>query len=137
MSNNSNISKLPLGLMLVRYGVVLFMLPWILMKFTAPSSTTGIFEKYYHISGVGNEVSYAIGAVMLAVLIAFAVGFKKRISYGLIMLFHGVSTVMTIPYLIPYTEKFIPTFMAAIPTLAALILLYMMRDHDTKFTIGK
>lgn len=137
MSDTPSIKNLPKGLVITRIGIVLFLLPWVLDKFTSPAHTAKVFSHFYKIGDVGVNASYAIGVLWALLLLAFAIGFKKRISYGLVLLFHGVTTVTTIPAMIPYTEKFNMLFLAAIPTLGAMILLYLMRDHDTIGTIGK
>jgi hypothetical protein len=137
MPETPSIKNLPKGLLFTRISIVLFLLPWVLDKFTSPEHTAKVFAHFYKIGNVGVNASYAIGVLWALLLVAFAFGFKKRISYGLVMLFHGVATVTTIPAMIPYIDGFNMLFMAAIPTLAAMILLYILRDHDTIGTIGK
>ena len=134
--SDKSIANLPKGLFILRWSIVLFLIPWVLDKFTSPEHTAGVFKKFYKISEVSTNASYAIGVFWVLLLAAFALGFKKRISYGLVMLFHGVATVTTIPNMIPYTENFVMLFLAAIPTLGGMILLYLMREHDTIGTIG-
>jgi len=109
-----NHTNLKLPLFLTRLGIVLFLAPWVLMRLTKVEAGTGIFAKYYHISNLPDIAGYAIGIFWLALLVAFAIGFKKKISYGLVLVLHALGTVMTIPYLIPGTEKFQILFMAGI-----------------------
>jgi len=131
-----NHTNLKLPLFLTRLGIVLFLAPWVLMRLTKVEAGTGIFAKYYHISNLPDIAGYAIGIFWLALLVAFAIGFKKKISYGLVLVLHALGTVMTIPYLIPGTEKFQILFMAAIPAAAAMLLLYVLRNEDTMFSIN-
>lgn len=132
---NTNDIKLPL--LITRIGIILFLTPWVLMRLTKVEAGTGIFAKYYHISNLPDIAGYLIGGFWLVLLIAFAIGFKKKISYGLVMIFHTLGTVMTIPYLIPGTANFNILFMAAIPTAAAMYLLFVLRDQDTMLSLNK
>ena len=128
--------RLPLALLVLRISLALFLLPWVLEKFTIPQQTVDIFSHFYHIK-MPIEGAYAVGAVWALLLLAFVTGFKKRISYGLVMLFHGAGTIFTIPKLLPFLETYNHLFVASIPTLGAMIALYMMRDYDTLFSLGK
>ena len=73
----------------------------------------------------------------LLLLLAFVTGFKKRVSYGLVMLIHGLVTLSTWKQLMPWLETHNHLFLAAIPALGAMIALYLLRDHDTRFVLGK
>lgn len=126
---------LRLPLFLTRIAIVLFMLPWQLMRFSKPEVVNNISTKYYKFAmpEIGSTIT---GVLMMALLIAFLVGFKKNISYLLVLILHGVGTLMTLPYLIPGTENFNALFLAAIPTVAAMLLLYCLRDEDTMLSVG-
>jgi len=78
-----------------------------------------------------------IGGLYLLLLLAFLIGFKKRLSYGLVLLIHTLGTIMTIPYLLPWAENFKILFMAAIPVIGAMWLLYRLRDQDTLLSVSK
>ena len=137
MSDTPSIKNLPKGLLLIRITTVLFLLPWVVMKFTKPESTIGIFAKYYKIGNLPETAALGVAVIWALLLLAFALGFKKRISYGLVALFHGLSTFFTIPAMLPPYEGGQMLFLAAMPTFGALVLLYLMRDHDTIGTISK
>lgn len=130
-------TKLPKALLTMRITIALFLLPWIIDKFTAGGveHTGKIFSHFYKIDGLGQTGSYAIGVLWALLWLAFVLGFKKRISYGLVMLAHGVGTVMTWKALLPWMEGHNMLFLAAIPVLGAMIALYMMRDEDTMLTL--
>ena len=125
---------LRLPLFLTRLSIFLFMLPWQLMRFTKPDVINNISNKYYKFSmpEIGSTIT---GVLMIALLIAFLVGFKKKISYLLVLLLHGIGTVMTIPNLIPGLEGYNQLFLAAVPALAAMLLLYVLRDEDTMLSL--
>ncbi len=125
---------LRLPLFLTRLSIFLFMLPWQLMRFTTPEAINRISNKYYKFSmpEIGSTIT---GVLMIALLIAFLVGFKKKISYLLVLLLHGIGTLMTIPNLIPGLEGYNQLFLAAVPALAAMLLLYCLRDEDTMLSL--
>jgi len=125
---------LKLPLFLTRLSIFYFMLPWQIMRFTKPESISRISDKYYKFAmpEIGSTIT---GVLMIALLIAFVIGFKKEISYLLVLILHGVGTLMTIPYLIPGIEGYNQLFLAAIPTVAAMLLLYCLRDEDTMLSI--
>ena len=127
--------SLKLPLFLTRLGLFLFMLPWQLTRFKNPEMIDTISKTYYKFSmpEVGSTIT---GVLMMALLIAFLVGFKKKISYLLVLVLHGIGTVMTIPNLIPGLEGYNQLFLAAVPALAAMLLLYCLRDEDTMLSVG-
>ena len=130
-------SNLRIPLFATRLFITLFLLPWTLMRFTRPEAAKGVADRYYGpLGGMPDAVFLVIAILMAALLLAFAIGFRKRISYSLVLVLHTIGTVMTIPYLIPGTEKFNILFMAALPTIGAMWLLYTLRDEDTLLAVG-
>ncbi|WP_026940895.1 hypothetical protein [Hellea balneolensis] len=125
---------LKLPLFLTRLSIFLFMLPWQIMRFTKPEVIDNISNKYYKFSmpEIGSTIT---GVLMMALLLAFLIGFKKKISYLLVLILHGVGTAMTIPNLIPGLEGYNQLFLAALPALAAMLLLYCLRDEDTMLSL--
>lgn len=130
--------NLPISLFIMRITIALFLLPWVVDKFTAEGveHTGKIFAHFYKIKGVSTTGSYAIGVLWVILLLAFVLGFKKRISYGLVMLFHGIGTLATWKVLWPFSESHNMLFLAAIPVLGAMIALYLLRESDTKFALS-
>lgn len=128
---------LRIPLFFTRISIAYFLLPWVLMRFTKPESAEGIAAKYYKISSMPDIATTLIGVFWVLLLIAFVIGFKKRISYGLILIFHTIGTLFTLPYLIVGTESAKLTFFAAIPVIGAMWLLYTMREHDTLLSLNK
>jgi len=95
-----------------------------------------ISSKYYKFAmpEIGSTIT---GVLMLALLVAFLIGFKKKISYLLVLILHGIGTMMTIPSLIPGLEGYNQLFLAAVPALGAMLLLYCLRDEDTMLSLNK
>jgi len=129
--------KIKLPLFFTRLSIAYFLLPWILMRFTDAKAAQGISAGYYKMSWLTEDMVKVIGVLWLLLLIAFVLGFKKRISYGLVLLLHVVGTLTTIPYLIIGMDGMRAVFFAAIPTIGAMWLLYALREHDTIGTIDK
>ena len=117
----------------LRLGVFIVMGVWTLDKIVNPDHALKVFEKFYLIpSGVVGPVMMFIALAEAVLLIAFFAGIKKRLTYGLVFLFHAVSTFSSWKmYIDPFGNML---FWAAWPMLAACFALYLMRHMDTKFT---
>jgi len=127
---------LKLPLFLTRLSIFYFMLPWQLMRFTKPESVIGIAERHYKFT-MPEAVPMITGVLMMILLIAFVTGFKKKISYLLVLILHALGTLMTLPKLIIGLESFYILFAAAIPVVFAMLLLYILRDEDTMLSFDK
>jgi len=128
--------SLKLPLFLTRLSIFYFMLPWQLMRFTKPESVIGIAKTHYKFT-MPETVPMISGVLMMALLIAFLIGFKKKITYLLVFILHAVGTLMTLPKLIIGLESFYILFLAAIPAAAAMFLLWKLRDEDTMLSLNK
>ena len=127
--------RVPLALFTLRISVFLVMLMWTLDKLIDPGHAARVFEKFYQIAGLGLYYFYVIGIAELILLLAFLVGYKKTLTYGLVLIFHAVSTFSSYPqYLDPFTYPNL-LFFAAWPMLAACFVLFYLRDYDTKLVI--
>ncbi|MEE9160043.1 MAG: hypothetical protein V3U60_16870 [Gammaproteobacteria bacterium] len=128
-------NRIPLTLFLLRISVFLVMFMWCIDKLMNPAHAAIIFEKFYFMAGLSNTVLYIMGIAELVILIGFVTGFKKRLTYGLVLLFHGVSTLASFGgYLAPFEGPNL-LFFAAWPMLAAAFALYYLRDLDTLWAI--
>jgi uncharacterized membrane protein YkgB len=127
--------RLTLSLLLLRIGVFTVMFIWTLDKFIRPDHAAAVYQKFYFLGGLGPLAFYIIGAIELLILIGFLFGFKKRWTYGAVLLFHAVSTFSSYQqYLSPFEGTNL-LFFAAWPMLAACFSLYILRDQDTKWVI--
>lgn len=128
--------RISLVLLLTRISIFIAMMIWVIDKFAQPDHAAAVFEAFYNISGIGTGISYALGTVQLAIMIAFVLGYKKTLSYGLVLLMHTASTLVSFPkYLAPFESANI-LFFASWPMLAACFALYYLRDLDTRGTLG-
>ncbi|MDY7014727.1 MAG: hypothetical protein SVX43_14210 [Cyanobacteriota bacterium] len=129
-------SRLSLVLFLLRLSVFLVMFVWALDKFVRPEHAAAVYENFYFISGLGNVPIYVLGALQMVLLIGFLIGFQKRLTYGIVLLLHGVSTLSSFrQYLAPFSDGPNLLFYAAWPMLAACFAVYYLRDLDTRWVI--
>lgn len=126
--------RLPLALFFLRLGVFIVMLMWTLDKFVKPEHAAGIFKRFYFISDISQPVLLIMASLQFVVVIAFVVGFKKRISYAIIFAMHAVSTIASFNKYLDFSSLL---FFAAWPMLAACFALYYLRDADTMFVIDR
>ncbi len=129
--------RLPLVLFLLRLGVFVVMFVWTLDKFVNTAHAVRVYERFYSIGGLADWAFYVIGAIELLVIAGFVLGYKKRWTYGAVLLFHAISTLSSYQqYLAPF-EKGNLLFFAAWPMLAACFALYYLRDLDTKWVVAR
>lgn len=128
-------NKLRISLLLLRLGVFVTMAVWVVDKFVRPEHTAAVFDHFYRIPNLSTNLSYAVGIVQGLIVFCFLFGIKKRFTYGMIVLLHGISTLSSYQqYLSPYSEGPAILFFAAWPMWAACIALYLLRDEDTLLT---
>ena len=124
------------ALLVLRVSLFVFMAVWVADKFFNPAHTAAVFSAFYSIDGVGTTMSYLLGVAQGLLLIGFVFGFAKTYTYGAMLVLHAASTLVSFPrYLAPFDGANL-LFYAAWPTLAAFIVLFLLRDHDTLFTAG-
>jgi len=123
------------ALLLLRLSVFLVMLVWTIDKLLNPAHAAQVYTYFYGIGGLGPRVFYVIGLAELLLLLAFVVGFQRRLTYGAVLLLHAMSTVSAFrQYLDPLSNLL---FFAAWPMLAACFALYTLRSLDTRWVIGR
>src|SRR5260370_10872765 len=117
--------KLRLSLLLLRLGVFIVMFMWTLDKFVNPDHAIGIFKQFYFLNGMSTGIMAALGVVEIVIVLAFVAGFKKRWTYGIVLVLHAVSTFSSFArYLYPWKNLL---FFAACPMLAAGIISSLPR----------
>ena len=128
---------LPKGLLALRVSVFLVMAMWTLDKFARPEHAGKVYEAFYFLPGLGKGVLLVVGIAEAALLVGFLAGYRKRLTYGLVLLLHAVSTLSSFrQYLAPF-DKGNLLFFAAWPMLAACWALYLLRDHDVLWTVER
>ncbi|MDG1709502.1 MAG: hypothetical protein P8H03_12115 [Emcibacteraceae bacterium] len=139
MSETTEISKykdkIEWSLFFMRITVFLVMFAWTVDKFVDPSHGAAILKGFYFIGGAGEQLVIAMGVAEMLLILAFVAGMWKKYTYGLILLFHGLTTLASWDRYIPPDVSL--TFFAAWPMLAACITLFWLRELDQKFTLSK
>ncbi len=80
--------RLPRALLLLRLSVFLVMFMWTLDKLLNPAHSSQVYEYFYGVGGLGHGVFYAIGVAELVLVVAFVIGFRKRFTYGAVLVLH-------------------------------------------------
>ena len=123
--------RVGVALLVLRLTVFLVMLIWTIDKFVRPEHAASVYEHFYFLRGLGPTIIYSIGVVELAILFGFVIGFAPRLTYGLVLLLHAVSTFSSFQqYFHPFQGPNI-LFFAAWPMLGSCFALYYLRDLDT------
>jgi putative oxidoreductase len=136
MNSLDDRNRVGVALLALRLTVFLVMLIWTIDKFVRPDHAISVYEHFYFLHGLGPAITYSIGIAELVLLIGFVIGFAPRVTYGLVLLLHAVSTFSTFrQYLHPFEGPNI-LFFAAWPMLGACFALYYLRDLDTLFSLG-
>ena len=125
---------LPLSLLLLRIGITIVMGFWTIDKIINPDHAGAVFKNFYGLGAVGDQAFLIIGIVQGLIVLAFAAGLFKTITYGAILVMHSISTLSSWrQYLDPFENLL---FLAAWPMLAACLALFLMRDHDRLLTVA-
>ncbi len=128
--------KLQLSLLLLRVTVFVVMFMWTIDKFVNPGHAAKVYEHFYNIAGLESAVMYGIGAIEMIILLLFLAGYKKKFTYGAVLVFHAVSTLSSFnQYIAPFVEGHL-LFFAAWPMLAACFTLFLLRDQDKMLSIN-
>lgn len=133
---NDNQKTLQLSLLCLRLSVFLVMFMWTTDKFFNHEHAAAVFENFYYLGGMESFAIKAIGAIEMVILLLFLAGYQKKYTYGAVLVFHAVSTLSSFKqYLSPFEGPNL-LFFAAWPMLAACLTLFLLRDHDTKLSVG-
>lgn len=125
--------KLANTLFYLRISVALVLIMWTIDKLVNPAHGAAVYEHFYFIPGLGENIMTIIGVAELVLIALFLIGRFKNITYLIVLIIHAVSTLT--PFM-TYLEPFKDTnllFFAAWPMLAACYMLYVFRNEDTKF----
>lgn len=127
--------KLQISLALIRISTTLFFLVWSIEKIVKPEATQKIFQTFYFIN-LPIYGSYILGILQTLIILLFAAGLFKTWSYGALLGMHLVSVLSTYQRLLNPYEGPNHLFWAAVPALAALIALFLLRDSDRFLTLN-
>lgn len=135
MANDRN---LELSLFLIRISTAIFLLVWAVAKFANIKQQQGVFGTFYGWKEITPETLAMIGAVQILLILAFAAGAFKTWTYAAIFLMHGAGTFAGWSRMIPpYGPGASMTFWAAVPVLAGILALFLLRDRDRLLAWGR
>ncbi len=134
--------KIEIALLIIRITCALFLGLWATLKFHRPEWTQNIFKGAYKLSELGletlpPEVSYALGGLQIMIVLAFAAGLWRFWTYGLMMLMSAAGVIGSLSSFMTYYNYPRNLMLTSIPTLGALIALFILRDLDNLFSLSK
>jgi putative oxidoreductase len=130
-AKNDRLAPTLLVLRLLVFGVLLM---WGLDKIVNAEQAAQIYEAYYSLT-VPTSVVPVIGVLELALLAAFLVGYRKRLTRAVLLAMMGISCLAPGRfYLTPFHDHILLYF-ARFPVLAVVFMLYYLRDRDTLWTL--
>jgi putative oxidoreductase len=130
-----NDSRLAFSLLLIRFATAAFLLMWAIDKVVNPEHGQAVFSTFY-LWKPSTQILLALGIAQAAVVLAFAAGFARFWTYGAVLLMHAVSTASTYQGLLnPWGPGVQILFWAAVPVLAAMIALFLLRDRDRLLSV--
>lgn len=128
--------KVKVSLFSMRVGVAIVFLAWTIDKIVNYAHNSGMISHYYHVT-ISQPVLLGIGIAELVIVLLFLAGMFKNVTYAIILFAHIVTTLVSSWRLFPPYEIHQLLYFGSLPMLGACIGLYLMRDKDTLFTLGK
>lgn len=131
--NSSQQMRIEGALFLLRLSLGGFLLLWGIDKLVEPFSTVITFRGFYGLP-INSTVAMIAGVLEIALALAIIAGLFKTLSYGLGLLLHLSSVIVTHKlWLAPFGDNHL--FIAALPILAAFIVLFVLRDLDNRWSL--
>ena len=125
------------ALFALRIGLAILFLIWALDKLVNVEHAKAVFAGFYgqNKETMSNTLPYALGAIQLVLVLAFAAGAFKTLTYGAFLLMHVATTIVSLKmHLDPFGLPNI-LFWANWPILGALIALFLLRHRDTTLSV--
>jgi putative oxidoreductase len=125
--------RIPAALLILRFFLAIFLLQWSIEKLILPDAAARIASNLYGVT-LPVPASYALGVGELILSLALLFGFYRTVSYGLSLLVHTVTVVVS------WRQLFDPWGLAKVgnhlwistwPTWGGFAALFLMRDWDT------
>ncbi len=130
--------RIEVALLIIRITAAIFLGLWATLKFHHPEWQRNIFEGAYNISffTVTDNLSYFLGSVQIIVVLAFVSGFMRTWSYGLMLLMSAAGVLGSLGSFAAYYNYPKNLMLTSVPTLGALIALFILRDLDNLFSLS-
>jgi putative oxidoreductase len=127
------VKRIPAALLILRFFLATFLLQWSIEKLILPGAAARIASNFYGVT-LAAPASYALGVGELMFSLTLLFGFYRTVSYGLSLLVHTVTVVVS------WRQLFDPWGLAKVgnhlwistwPTWGGFAALFLMRDWDT------
>src|SRR5258708_11417605 len=86
--------RIPAALLILRFFLAIFLLQWSIEKLILPDAAARIASSFYGVM-LPVSASYVLGTAELILSLALLFGFYRTISYGLSLLVHTVTVVVS------------------------------------------
>ena len=125
--------RIPAALLILRFFLGIFLLQWSIEKLMLPDAAARIASGFYGLT-LPAPASYALGVAELILSLALLLGVYRTVSYGLSLLVHTVTVVVS------WRQLFDPWGLAKIgnhlwistwPTWGGFAALFLMRQWDS------
>jgi putative oxidoreductase len=125
--------RIPAALPILRFFLAIFLVQWSIEKLILPNATASIAQNFYGVA-LAAPASYALGVAELVPSLALLFGLYRTFSYGLSLLIHTVTVIVS------WRELLDPWGLAKVgshlwlstwPTWGGFIALFLMRAWDT------
>ncbi len=123
------------ALLILRAGLAILFLIWAFDKLFNVSHAQAVFAKFYGQADIPLMIPYGLGVAQLLLVLVFAAGAMKTLSYGALLLMHLATTIVSLKmHLDPFAVPNI-LFWANWPILGALIALFILRHRDRMLSV--
>jgi uncharacterized membrane protein YphA (DoxX/SURF4 family) len=125
--------RIPAALLILRFFLGIFLLQWSIEKLILPDAAARIASSFYGVM-LPASASYLLGVAELILSLALLFGFYRTVSYGLSLLVHTVTVVVS------WRQLFDPWGLAKVgnhlwistwPTWGGFAALFLMREWDS------
>ena len=124
-------------LLILRLSIAGFMLQWAIGRFLAPDQSNEAIRFFFHVK-LEPGFSPMLGSVQLVVIAFFVAGFRRWVSYGVVLLMNAAAVVATWDYIIdPYGSFDHRLFWNGVPVVAACFVLFSLRRYDTIWSLDR
>ncbi|MGI9352096.1 MAG: hypothetical protein ACR2O3_11075 [Rhizobiaceae bacterium] len=132
--------RLTFALFIIRITAAIFLGLWATLKFIHPEWTENIFKGAYNLPVVTSHYALYLGIAQLAIVFCFTLGLWRFWTYGLMMLMSAAGVLGSLSSYIRFDDagELVLAYarypnnlmLTSIPTLGALIALFLLRDMD-------
>lgn len=135
MDTGERDTALEAGLLAIRVSCAALFLVWSIDKIVHPDHAQGVFKVFYFMQ-ITEQIAIAVGVVQTVIVLGFLIGAMKTWTYGAVLLMHTISVVSTWERLLtPYAGNRQILFWGAVPVVAALLLLFLVRKRDRLLSV--